>query len=41
MAAAGAAWLKLHPNTQRFDVADPAVATVVRKAAEHGLPRPV
>jgi uncharacterized protein len=36
--AAGAAWLKLHPNTQRFDVADPAVAMVVRKAAEHGLP---
>jgi len=38
VAAAGAAWLKLHPNTQRFDVADPAVAMVVRKAAEHGLP---
>jgi hypothetical protein len=36
--AAGAAWLKLHPNTQRFDVADPAVAMVVRKAAEHGVP---
>ena len=36
--AAGAAWLKLHPNTQRFDVADPAVAEVVRKATEHGLP---
>jgi hypothetical protein len=36
--AGGAAWLKLHPNTQRFDVADPAVAMVVRKAAEHGLP---
>jgi len=36
--AAGAAWLKLHPNTQRFDVADPAVTKVVRKAAECGLP---
>jgi uncharacterized protein len=36
--AAGAAWLKLHPNTQRFDVADPAVAMLVRKATEHGLP---
>ncbi len=30
VAAAGAAWLKLHPNTQRFDVADPAVEAVVR-----------
>ena len=38
VAAAGAAWLKLHPNTQRFDVADPAVTMVVRKATEHGLP---
>lgn len=38
VAAGGAAWLKLHPNTQEFDVADPAVADVVRKAAEHGLP---
>ena len=38
VAAAGAAWLKLHPNTQRFDVADPAVTKVVRKAAELGLP---
>jgi uncharacterized protein len=38
VAAAGAAWLKLHPNTQRFDVADPAVTDVVRKSAEHGLP---
>lgn len=38
VAAAGAAWLKLHPNTQRFDVADPSVVKVVRKAAEHGLP---
>jgi hypothetical protein len=38
VAAAGAAWLKLHPNTQRFDVDDPAIAKVVRKAADHGLP---
>jgi predicted TIM-barrel fold metal-dependent hydrolase len=38
VAADGAAWLKLHPNTQQFDVADPAVADVVRKAAENGLP---
>jgi uncharacterized protein len=38
VAAAGAAWLKLHPNTQRFDVADPAVTDVVRRATERGLP---
>ena len=38
VAAAGAAWLKLHPNTQRFDVADPAVKAVVRRAAERDLP---
>jgi uncharacterized protein len=38
VAAAGTAWLKLHPNTQRFDVADPAVVQVVSKAAECGLP---
>jgi predicted TIM-barrel fold metal-dependent hydrolase len=38
VAAAGAAWLKLHPNTQRFDVADPAVVQVVSKAAERGMP---
>ena len=38
VAAAGAAWLKLHPNTQQFDVADPAVATVVERATEKGLP---
>jgi uncharacterized protein len=38
VADAGAAWLKLHPNTQGFDVAQPAVAEVVRKAAERGLP---
>jgi predicted TIM-barrel fold metal-dependent hydrolase len=38
VAAGGAAWLKLHPNNQHFDVADPAVADVVKKATEHGLP---
>jgi predicted TIM-barrel fold metal-dependent hydrolase len=38
VAAAGAAWLKLHPNTQAFDVADPAVEAVVRRAAERELP---
>jgi predicted TIM-barrel fold metal-dependent hydrolase len=38
VAAAGAAWLKLHPNTQHLDVADPAVAAVVRRAARHDLP---
>ncbi len=38
VAAAGAAWLKLHPNTQEFDVAQPAVIRVVRRAAERGLP---
>jgi predicted TIM-barrel fold metal-dependent hydrolase len=38
VADAGAQWLKLHPNTQSFDVADPAVAEVVTKAAERGLP---
>jgi predicted TIM-barrel fold metal-dependent hydrolase len=38
VADAGAQWLKLHPNTQQFDVADPAVAAVVEKAAERGLP---
>jgi predicted TIM-barrel fold metal-dependent hydrolase len=38
VADAGALWLKLHPNTQSFDVADPAVAEVVTKAAERGLP---
>jgi hypothetical protein len=38
VAVAGAAWIKLHPNTQEFDVADPAVARVVGKASTHGLP---
>jgi uncharacterized protein len=38
VAGDGAAWLKLHPNTQQFDVADPDVADVVKKATENGLP---
>jgi uncharacterized protein len=38
IAAAGAVWLKLHPNRQLFDVADPAVTKVVRRATECGLP---
>lgn len=38
VAAEGTAWLKLHPNMQRFDVADLAVLNVVRHAAELGLP---
>lgn len=36
--AAGAAGLKLHPNTQDFDVADERVAAVVARAAELGVP---
>jgi uncharacterized protein len=35
---AGAAWLKLHPNTQAFDVADPAVTEVVTKAGQRQMP---
>jgi predicted TIM-barrel fold metal-dependent hydrolase len=38
VARAGARGLKLHPNTQHFDVADPAVAEVVTRAAERRLP---
>jgi hypothetical protein len=38
VAAAGAAWLKLHPNTQQFDVSDPAVEAVVKRATDKGLP---
>lgn len=37
-AQAGAKGLKLHPNTQRFDVSSPAVAALVDKAAELKLP---
>lgn len=36
--AAGARMLKLHQNTQRFDLADPAVAAVVAQAGSVGLP---
>lgn len=35
---AGGQWLKLHPNTQSFDVLDPDVGEVVGKAGELGLP---
>jgi hypothetical protein len=38
VAAAGARWLKLHPNTQEFDVDDAAVRPVVARAGERGLP---
>ncbi len=38
VASAGARGIKLHPNTQGFDVADPAVTRVVRTAATLGLP---
>jgi predicted TIM-barrel fold metal-dependent hydrolase len=34
----GAKMLKLHPNTQHFDVASPPVDAVVEKAATLGLP---
>ncbi len=38
VATAGARGLKLHPNTQKFDVADPAITAVVQRAAERKLP---
>ncbi len=38
VAREGAKGLKLHPNTQAFDVADPQVRAVVREAAGLGLP---
>jgi predicted TIM-barrel fold metal-dependent hydrolase len=38
VAAAGASGLKLHPNTQAFDVADEAVHAVVERAGGLGLP---
>lgn len=38
VARLGARGLKLHPNTQQFDVSDPAVRDVVARAAEKGLP---
>ncbi|MFZ0830117.1 MAG: amidohydrolase family protein [Thermoplasmata archaeon] len=34
----GARAIKLHPNTQQFDVADPTVTAVVARATEHRLP---
>lgn len=37
MAAAGVKVIKLHPNTQNFDVSDPAVAAVVQHCAEKNL----
>lgn len=37
VAAAGATWLKLHPNTQEFDVANPDVIPIVERAADLGL----
>jgi len=37
MAAAGVKVIKLHPNTQNFDVADPAVAAAVQHCGEKGL----
>ena len=37
MAAAGVKVIKLHPNTQKFDVSDPAVAAVVEHCGEKGL----
>jgi uncharacterized protein len=38
VAKMGARALKLHPNTQQFDVADPTVRAVVSRATEHRLP---
>ena len=37
LAEAGVRWIKLHPNTQKFDVGDPEVAAVVAGAGAHGL----
>jgi hypothetical protein len=37
VAALGARVVKLHPNTQNFDVADPAVAAVAQKCGALGL----
>ncbi len=37
LAAAGVKVIKLHPNTQNFDVSDPAVETVVEHCAQLGL----
>jgi len=37
LAKLGVKVIKLHPNTQRFDVADPAVAAVTAKCGELGM----
>ena len=37
LAALGVRWIKLHPNTQRFDVADAAVQAVVARTAHHRM----
>ena len=37
MVAAGVKVIKLHPNTQNFDVSDPAVAAVVEHCGDKGL----
>jgi uncharacterized protein len=37
ISAAGARGVKLHPNTQHFDVAAPKVSTIVARAAKLGL----
>src|SRR3546814_12769579 len=37
VAAAGVGVLKIHAHTQRFDVSDPRVETLVRRAGELGL----
>jgi uncharacterized protein len=37
IARAGVRVIKLHPNTQRFDVAAPEIAAVVKRAAELGI----
>ena len=38
MVQKGVRWLKLHPNTQRFDVSDATVAQIVKRAGELGVP---
>ncbi len=38
IARLGARALKLHPNTQNFDVSNPLVEQVVREASKNGLP---
>src|SRR3546814_9209423 len=37
VAAAGVGVLKIHAHTQRFDVSDPRVETLVRRAGELGM----